>query len=71
MIITAVPMFIFMGMMLERSGVPRDLLNCLQVLPHRVPSGLALSVILMGTILARSFLPPVFLITRVLGSILG
>ena len=36
-ILTAIPMFIFMGTMLERSGVARDLLNCLQVLLRRVP----------------------------------
>lgn len=54
LILTAVPMFIFMGTMLERSGVARDLLNCLQVLMRRVPGGLALSVTLMGTILAAT-----------------
>lgn len=54
LILTAVPMFIFMGTMLEKSGVARDLLNCLQVLLRRVPGGLALSVTLMGTILAAT-----------------
>ncbi|MFT6425834.1 MAG: TRAP-type mannitol/chloroaromatic compound transport system permease large subunit [Celeribacter sp.] len=54
LILTAVPMFIFMGTMLERSGVARDLLNCLQVLLRRVPGGLALSVTIMGTILAAT-----------------
>jgi TRAP-type mannitol/chloroaromatic compound transport system permease large subunit len=54
LILTAVPMFIFMGVMLEKSGVARDLLNCLQVLLRRVPGGLALSVTLMGTILAAT-----------------
>ena len=54
LILTAIPMFIFMGTMLERSGVARDLLNCLQVLLRRVPGGLALSVTLMGTILAAT-----------------
>jgi TRAP-type mannitol/chloroaromatic compound transport system permease large subunit len=44
LILTAIPMFIFMGTMLERSGVARDLLNCLQVLLRRVPGGLALAV---------------------------
>lgn len=47
-------MFIFMGKMLERSGIARDLLNCLQVLLRRVPGGLALAVTLMGTILAAT-----------------
>ena len=54
LILTAIPMFIFMGTMLERSGTARDLLNCLQVLLRRVPGGLALAVTLMGTILAAT-----------------
>ncbi len=54
LILTAIPMFIFMGTMLEKSGVARDLLNCLQVLLRRVPGGLALAVTLMGTILAAT-----------------
>ncbi|HFC05349.1 MAG TPA: TRAP transporter large permease subunit [Rhizobiales bacterium] len=54
LLLTAIPMFIFMGTMLERSGIARDLLNCLQVLLRRVPGGLALSVTLMGTILAAT-----------------
>ncbi len=54
LILTAVPMFILMGTMLERSGVARELLNCLQVLLRRVPGGLALSVTLMGTIMAAT-----------------
>ncbi len=53
-VLTAIPMFIFMGTMLERSGVANDLLNCLQVLLRRVPGGLALSVTLMGTIMAAT-----------------
>ncbi|MCB2101010.1 MAG: TRAP transporter large permease subunit [Rhodobacterales bacterium] len=54
LILTAIPMFIFMGTMLERSGVATDLLHCLQVLMRRVPGGLALSVIIMGTIMAAT-----------------
>ena len=54
LILTAIPMFIFMGTMLERSGVATDLLHCLQVLMRRVPGGLALSVTLMGTIMAAT-----------------
>lgn len=54
LILTAIPMFIFMGTMLEKSGIARDLLNCLQVLLKRVPGGLALSVVIMGTILAAT-----------------
>ena len=47
-------MFIFMGTMLERSGVANDLLHCLQVLLKKVPGGLALSVTIMGTIMAAT-----------------
>ena len=54
LLLTAVPMFVFMGMMLEKSGVARDLLNCLTVLLRRVPGGLALSVTVMGTVLAAT-----------------
>lgn len=54
LILTAVPMFILMGTMLERSGIARDLLNCLQVLLRAVPGGLALAVTVMGTILAAT-----------------
>jgi len=54
LVLTAIPMFIFMGTMLERSGVANDLLHCLQVLLRRVPGGLALSVTLMGTIMAAT-----------------
>ena len=54
LILTAIPMFIFMGTMLEKSGAARDLLNCLQVLLRRVPGGLALAVTLMGTIMAAT-----------------
>jgi len=53
-ILVAVPMFIFMGTVLERSGVANDLLHCLQVLLRRIPGGLAMSVTLMGTIMAAT-----------------
>lgn len=53
-ILVAIPMFIFMGTMLERSGIATDLLYCLQVLLRRLPGGLAISVTLMGTILAAT-----------------
>ncbi|GLQ06730.1 TRAP transporter large permease [Sneathiella chinensis] len=54
LVLVAIPMFIFMGTMLERSGVATDLLHCLQVLFRRTPGGLALSVTLMGTIMAAT-----------------
>lgn len=54
LVLTAIPMFIFMGTMLEKSGVASDLLHCLQVLLRRVPGGLAMSVTIMGTIMAAT-----------------
>ena len=54
LVLTAIPMFIFMGTMLERSGVAANLLHCLQVLLRRTPGGLALAVTVMGTILAAT-----------------
>ena len=54
LVLVAIPMFIFMGTMLERSGIARDLLHCLQVLTRRMPGGLALSVTLLGVIMAAT-----------------
>lgn len=54
LVLVAIPMFIYMGTMLERSGIANDLLHCLQVLLRRIPGGLALSVTLMGTIMAAT-----------------
>ena len=53
-VLVAVPMFIFMGTILEKSGVAEELLGCLQVLLRRIPGGLALSVVLLGTIMAAT-----------------
>ncbi|MEL7303137.1 MAG: TRAP transporter large permease subunit [Pseudomonadota bacterium] len=53
-ILVAIPCFIFMGTMLERSRVAEDLLHILQVLLRKVPGGLALSVTVMGTIMAAT-----------------
>ena len=52
LVLVAVPAFVFMGVMLERSGIANDLLYCVQVLLKRVPGALALAVTVMGTILA-------------------
>ncbi len=54
LVLVAVPLFVFMGTMLERSDVAADLLRALQVLMRRVPGGLALAVTLMGTIMAAT-----------------
>jgi tripartite ATP-independent transporter DctM subunit len=54
LVLVAIPMFIFMGTMLEKSGVASDLLHTLQILLRRVPGGLALAVTLLGTIMAAT-----------------
>ena len=51
-VLVSVPMFIFMGAILERSGSAKDMLGAMEILLHRVPGGLAVSVMVMGTILA-------------------
>ena len=50
----AVPLFVFMGLMLERSGVAEDLLETMARLFGRVRGGLAVSVMLVGALLAAS-----------------
>ena len=53
-VLVAVPMFIFMGVILEKSGVAEQLLSCLQILFRKIPGGLALAVVLLGTIMAAT-----------------
>ncbi len=52
LVLVSVPAFVFMGVMMERSGVANDLLYCVQVLLKKVPGSLALAVTIMGTVLA-------------------
>ena len=51
-ILVSIPMFIFMGSILERSGSAKDMLGAMEVLLKRVPGALAVAVMAMGTILA-------------------
>jgi TRAP-type mannitol/chloroaromatic compound transport system permease large subunit len=53
-ILVAIPCFVFMGTMLEKSRVAEDLLHILQIMLRRVPGALALSVTVMGTIMAAT-----------------
>jgi tripartite ATP-independent transporter DctM subunit len=53
-VLVAAPMFIFMGVVMEKTRIAEDLLLALQKLLARVPGGLALAVVLMGTILAAA-----------------
>ncbi len=52
LVLVSIPAFVFMGIMMERSGIANDLLFTVQVLLKRVPGALALAVTIMGTILA-------------------
>ena len=48
------PLFIFMGHMLDKSGIAVELLRSIQRVLGRVPGGLALGVTFLGVILAAS-----------------
>ena len=52
LVLAALPTFIVMGITMERSGIAEDLLHITQILLRKVPGGLAMSVTVMGTILA-------------------
>ena len=53
-VLLAVPLFIFMGIMLEKSGLAESLLETMAMLFGRVRGGLAISVIVVGALLAAS-----------------
>ncbi len=50
----AVPLFIFMGMVFDRSGLAEDLLETMGKLCGKLNSGLALSVVIVGAMLAAT-----------------
>jgi len=50
----AVPLFIFMGLVLERSGIAEKMLESMGSLFGRVRGGLAVSTVLVGMVLAAS-----------------
>ncbi len=50
----AVPLFVFMGIMLERSRVAEKLLDSMAVLFGKLPGGLGISVTLVGMLMAAS-----------------
>ena len=53
-VLLAVPLFVFMGLMLEKSGLAESMLNTMSALFGRIRGGLAVSVILVGALLAAS-----------------
>lgn len=50
----AIPLFIFMGLMMERSGIADKLYEALHVCFGSVRGGLAISTVILGTILAAT-----------------
>jgi tripartite ATP-independent transporter DctM subunit len=53
-VLVAVPLFIFMGVMLERSQIAEDLLETMGRLFRSLPGGLSISVVLVGVLLAAA-----------------
>ncbi|KIX15592.1 TRAP transporter large permease [Dethiosulfatarculus sandiegensis] len=52
--LVAVPLFIFMGVFLDRSGLAEDLLDTMALLFGRIRGGVAVSVVVVGAMLAAS-----------------
>ena len=50
----AVPLFVYMGVMLERSGLAEELLDTMGMLFGRIRGGLAVSVVIVGALLGAS-----------------
>ncbi len=53
-VLVALPMFIFMGLMLDQSGIAQRMMRNMQLLFGALRGGLALTVMLIGIILAAS-----------------
>ncbi|MFH1036259.1 MAG: TRAP transporter large permease subunit [Pseudomonadota bacterium] len=53
-VLIAVPLFIFMGITLERSGLAEELLDTMGMLFGRMKGGLAISVVIVGALLGAS-----------------
>lgn len=53
-VLIAVPLFIFMGVMLEKSGIAEELLETMTLLFGKLRGGLAISVLIVGAMLGAS-----------------
>ena len=53
-VLLAIPLFIFMGVMLERSRIAEDLLETMGRLFGTLPGGLGFSVVIVGALLAAA-----------------
>jgi len=52
--LVAVPLFVFMGVLLERSGIAEKLLEAAHIWTRRLPGGLALGTVIMCVLFAAS-----------------
>lgn len=53
-VLAAVPLFIFMGAMLEKSGIAERLFKAIHMWTYRMPGGLGVGAILLGTVFAAA-----------------
>ncbi len=53
-VLLAVPLFVYMGIMLEKSGIAEQLLSTMALLMGKIKGGLAISVVIVGALLAAS-----------------
>jgi tripartite ATP-independent transporter DctM subunit len=53
-VLAAVPLFLFMGIMLERAGIAERLFDAVHMWTRRLPGGLGVGTILMGAIFAAA-----------------
>lgn len=53
-LLAAIPLFVFMGLMLEKSGIAERLMRSLAALAGRLPGGYAFAVVVIGVVMAAS-----------------
>jgi TRAP-type mannitol/chloroaromatic compound transport system permease large subunit len=53
-VLIAVPLFVFMGVTLEKSGLAEELLETMGLVFHRIRGGLAISAVVVGALLGAS-----------------
>jgi len=53
-VLIAIPLFVFMGLALEKSGLSKRLLSTLEIVLGNKPGGLAIAVTILGIIMAAS-----------------
>ena len=51
-VLVALPMFIFMGIMMDKSGIAEDLMTDLSKLFGKTRGGLAISIVFIGVLLS-------------------